>query len=153
MFVSMKYSSTCVGVSFVFNMSKPNASNMCFTFRPLFFRTAVPCPLGYAQGVCPNNMNCIAETQCASETCLQYLRDKQANNGSGKDFVQSKPSPPTGSVVPAVTATMPPPEIVTTLDNNISISNGSNPLNQPPNPPSMNVSFTNFCLSIPYTLG
>jgi len=85
--------------------------------------TAVPCPSGYAQGVCPNGMNCIAETQCADETYLQWLRDKQANNGSGKDFVQSKPSPPTGSVVPAVTAPSPPTAIGTTLNNN-NIGNG-----------------------------
>ena len=46
--------------------------------------TATPCPSGDAFGVCPDGMNCIAETPCADEEFLDWLREKQASsNGSG----------------------------------------------------------------------
>lgn len=38
--------------------------------------TAVPCPGGVALGVCPEGMNCIAETPCTDEEYLDWLRDK-----------------------------------------------------------------------------
>jgi hypothetical protein len=40
--------------------------------------TAIPCPGGVAFGVCPDGMNCIAETPCTDEEYLDWLRDKQA---------------------------------------------------------------------------
>lgn len=88
---------------------------------------AVPCPSGYAQGVCPNGMNCIAETQCADETYLDWLRDKQANNGSGQAFVESKPSQSIAASAPSPpTATAPSPPTTTATANNSNNNNNSN---------------------------
>jgi len=46
--------------------------------------TATPCPGGDAR-ICPDGMNCIAETPCTDEEYLDWLRQKQASNGSGND--------------------------------------------------------------------
>jgi len=64
------------------------------TFSVTFFlRTATPCPQGFAEGVCPYGMNCIAETPCSDETFLDWLRDKQASDGSGQALAQPGPAP------------------------------------------------------------
>ena len=61
-------------------------------------RTAIPCPGGYAQGVCPNGMNCIADAPCSDQAYLNFLRGEQqaSNNGSFEGeviVVSSKPIP------------------------------------------------------------
>jgi len=54
--------------------------------------TAIPCSGGFAFGVCPRGMNCIAETPCSDESYLDWLSHEQANNGSGEQaVVESKP--------------------------------------------------------------
>jgi len=37
--------------------------------------TATPCPQGFASGVCPDGMSCIADTPCADPTWLAHLSD------------------------------------------------------------------------------
>lgn len=76
-------------------------------------RTAIPCPGGVSQGVCPDKMNCIAETQCADEAYLQFLREQQAKNGSGKPVLQAKPGP-----APAIAAPTPPAATTNASDGN-----------------------------------
>ena len=47
--------------------------------------SATPCPLGFAQGVCPSGMTCIAETPCSDSSYLDMLKEKEsssANDGS-----------------------------------------------------------------------
>eukprot|EP00578_Thalassiosira_sp_NH16_P020860 CAMPEP_0181083974 /NCGR_PEP_ID=MMETSP1071-20121207/4450_1 /TAXON_ID=35127 /ORGANISM="Thalassiosira sp., Strain NH16" /LENGTH=1372 /DNA_ID=CAMNT_0023165681 /DNA_START=213 /DNA_END=4331 /DNA_ORIENTATION=- len=39
--------------------------------------TAVPCPGGDANGVCPSGMNCIAETPCSDETYLNWMINEE----------------------------------------------------------------------------
>jgi hypothetical protein len=51
--------------------------------------TAIPCPGGVAFGVCPDDMNCIAETPCNDEEYLDWLRDKQAKIAAEQGEVQT----------------------------------------------------------------
>ena len=44
--------------------------------------TAIPCPGGVAENVCPYEMNCIAETPCNDEVYLEWLKDKQAKQAA-----------------------------------------------------------------------
>ena len=61
-----------------------------------------------AHGVCPNNMNCIAETPCNDESYLDWLRDQQQSGNGGvqpSPSVIAAPTPPTTNVVVSPTTT------------------------------------------------
>lgn len=60
--------------------------------------TATPCPGGVAFAVCPDGMNCIAETPCNDETYLDWLRDKQAKI-EAENNAATTPSPTVSVVV------------------------------------------------------
>ncbi|KAL9186471.1 hypothetical protein ACHAXT_005709 [Thalassiosira profunda] len=55
--------------------------------------TAVPCPGGFAEGVCPYGMKCMAETPCRDVEYLAWLTENQAKFGSGQAAADKHTSP------------------------------------------------------------
>ncbi|KAL7547446.1 hypothetical protein ACHAWF_010740 [Thalassiosira exigua] len=48
--------------------------------------TAVPCPGGYAEGVCPYGLNCYADTPCADDGYLESMGVEPADVASGQQL-------------------------------------------------------------------
>jgi len=68
--------------------------------------SATPCPLGFAQGVCPSGMTCIAETPCSDSNYLDMLKEKEKQNGSSSGVISSPINVP-----------VPSPQVITNNNN------------------------------------
>ena len=94
----------------------------------LLHRYAIPCPGGVAEGVCPYQMKCIAETPCSDQTYLDWIRDKEASNGSGQLQQQqgispiSQPTPSNAVVAPPPTPKPVVPAVQSSNQGNSSIA-------------------------------
>ena len=88
--------------------------------------SAIPCPLGDAQGVCPSGMTCIAETPCSDSNYLDMLKEKEKQNGSSGGVISSPINVPVPS--PQVSTTdnnKPTPSFIsssTISNNNVGLS-------------------------------